>query len=115
MPGQNLKLKAGSTQVASEVVRKHFDIRLGWTLLRDKRVPIVKKLLALGLGGLLMLVVVGLEIPLELLAAVFALPIAIFDGLEALILPVAFGCALLPRLTPAPILKDILDKRILIQ
>jgi hypothetical protein len=69
-------------------------------MLRDKSVPVKRKLLCLGAGIGIMLLLQLLELPIEaLLAALLplvAIPlIAILDGLEILILPILFAALLL--------------------
>ena len=46
------------------------DIKLGFSMLKDRRVPLRFKLLALGLGAGLIALLIGLEFPLEWLLAV---------------------------------------------
>ena len=105
-----------STQVAQQqatkIARRHIDIPLGFALLRDRRVPIQKKILALLIGILGAAVLLAIEFPLELLAVIFAIPFGIVDGLEVLILPVFFACASLPRLTPLALMDQIRAERV---
>lgn len=90
-------LKVVGSQAATQLVRKHIDIRLGWALLRDRRVPIKTKAFALGAGVLLMIVLQVLEIPLEALTGIFALPFGLEDWMEGVVWPVVFACAILSR------------------
>src|SRR5579871_888473 len=71
-----------------------WDIRLGFALLRDRRVPMSKKLLALGLGGGIVALLEALELPVEailgVLVPILGLPLdAVVDGVEAIIGPFA--------------------------
>ena len=77
------------------------DIQLGYALLRDRRVPIRPKLLALAIGAAVVGFTELLQIPLESLFAVI-LPIVgiagdvVLDGVEAV-----FGPLLIATLAPA--------------
>jgi hypothetical protein len=77
------------------------DIRLGYKLLRDNRVPIRAKLTALGIGAACIAVLEVLELPLEaVLAAILPLVGITGDialgGAEAVIGPVLIATMLLP-------------------
>lgn len=102
---------AGS-QVARQAIQQHttpggvLDLRFGLHLLtRDRNVPIVYKMLALGLGAALTFLLNILEIPLETMLAVF-LPVIgfgadlIWNGLEAVVCPILFAALLLPHVAP---------------
>lgn len=101
-------------RVVGQVAAKHtqagnlLDARLGLALLRDGRVPVLTKLMALGLGIALTYVLEAVEAPLELLvgALVPGLGLAadfLVDGAEAVICPVLFASLLLPHLAPKPV------------
>ncbi len=92
------------------------DIRSGLHLLRDRRVPIASKLLALGLGGALMIALVAMELPLEAVWAVLLPGLGLgldgmIDGLEAVIGPLMLGSILLQFLAPKPLVAQIRDER----
>src|ERR1043166_8733847 len=100
-----LGFRAVRRSITSGRGRPFFDIGLGFALLRDRRVPIIRKLAALGLGGLAMAALVMLELPVEgLIAALLNLPGIgldfLVDGLEILAGPLIFGSLFLIRLTP---------------
>ena len=81
------------------------DIKFGFSLLRDGRVPVVTKALAIALGAGITVAVIALEFPIEAILGLF-LPFLGFgldfiaDGLEAVLLPFVFAAMLLPHLTP---------------
>lgn len=86
------------------------DIKFGFSLLRNRRVPMRYKLLALGLGAALTAGLVALELPVEsiLAALVIGLPFdAALDGLETMVGPVLFGVLLLPHLAPRGLVEQI--------
>ena len=85
---------------------------LGYRLLRDRRVSIRAKLIALGIGAAVMSVVELLQLPIEGVLAAF-LPFVgaagdlALDGAEAIIGPVLIASVLLPHLTPADLVTQI--------
>jgi hypothetical protein len=88
------------------------NIRLGYRLLRDHRVPIRAKLMALGIGAACIGALEVLELPLEgVLAAI--LPLIgitgdiVFDGAEAIVGPVIIATMVLPYLVPPPLIQQI--------
>lgn len=93
-------VKGMGTQVVADVVRRRVDIALGFALLRDGRIPLAKKALALVLGTMGMFVIQALEIPLEMLTLIFGSPFGVEDGVEAIVWPVLLACAILPHLLP---------------
>ncbi len=92
------------------------DIKLGMALLRDRRVSVFTKLLALGIGAGLIALLIDMEVPMEALLALF-LPLigfaldGIADTLEAVIGPFVIAALLLPHLVPAPLVARIRDER----
>jgi len=91
---------------------KSMNIRLGYRLLRDHRVPIRTKLMALGIGVACIGALEVLELPLEgVLAAILPLigitgDIAL-DGVEAVVGPVIIATILLPYLVAPPLVRQI--------
>src|SRR2546429_8821752 len=89
----SLLMRLFGRRIAHKAVATHvreggaLDIKLGFALLRDRRVPIGAKLLSLLLGFALVALLIELELPLEALLAV-AVPFvglgldSILDGLE---------------------------------
>lgn len=78
------------------------DVPGGLALMRDPSVAFGQKASTLGLGFVLMLVLQAFEFPLEAavdaMTGLLATPLMLaFDGLEAVILPVLFGAAILSR------------------
>jgi hypothetical protein len=88
------------------------NLALGYRLLRDRRVSIRAKLIALGIGAAVTGVIELLQLPLEGVLAAF-LPFIgaagdlALDGAEAVIGPVLIASALLPHLAPADLVAQI--------
>ena len=88
------------------------NIQLGYLLLRDTRVSVQSKIIAMAIGAAVVGFIELLQIPLE---SVFALilPIigiagdVVFDGAEAVIGTVFIATLLMPYLTPAHIVQQI--------
>jgi hypothetical protein len=88
------------------------NIALGYALLRDRRVPIRTKLIALGLGAAGIGVIEVLQLPVEgvlaaLLPFIGAAGDLALDGTEAVIGPVLIATLLLPYLAPADLVRQI--------
>ena len=88
------------------------NLKLGYALLRDPRVPIRVKLFAMGVGAALTSALEALEIPL---AGFFAMILPfigvagdlVVGGAEAVIGPVIVACLLLPYVAPAALVAQI--------
>jgi hypothetical protein len=86
------------------------NLKLGYVLLRDSRVPIRAKMLALGIGALATTAFEVLEIPLEGFFAMI-LPLIgiagdlVVGGAEAVVGPIIVACLILPHMAP-PALVD---------
>lgn len=85
---------------------------LGYALLRDQRVSLRPKFMALGAGLVVMGAIQVLQIPLESVLA-FVLPgvgaagdVAL-DGAEAVVLPVLVATLLMPHLAPRRIVEEL--------
>lgn len=95
---------------------KTVDVKLGFALGRDRRVPVTAKMAALALGFVLTFALDMFELPLETVLA-FLLPVIGFginlavDGAELIALPVLFGAALLPHLAPKSIVERVRAER----
>ena len=88
------------------------NMTLGYALLRDRRVPIRTKLIALGIGAAGVGAIELLQLPLEgVLAALLPLVGAAgdltLDGAEAVIGPVLIATLLLPHLAPADLVRQV--------
>src|SRR5262245_44060403 len=88
------------------------DIRLGYKLLRDNRVPMRAKLTALGIGAAFNGSAEGTALPLEaVLAAILPLVGITSDialgGAEAVIGPVLIATMLLPYMVAPPLVQQI--------
>src|SRR5258706_13425465 len=110
-------LRAVRRSITNGRGRALFDIGLGFALLRDRRVPIIRKLAALGLGGMAMAALVMLELPMEgLIAALLNLPGIgldfLVDGLEILAGPLVIGSLFLIRLAPPAIAELLRQERV---
>lgn len=87
-------------------------IALGYALLRDRRVPVRTKLIALGLGAAGIGVIELLQLPIEglvaaLLPFVGAAGDLALDGAEAVLGPVLIATLLLPYLAPPDLVRQI--------
>src|SRR5207247_5720304 len=72
------------------------DFRLGFALFGDRRVPVASKALALFAGGILVMALVSMELPVEVLMAGLLNVLGVgvdlaVDGMEMLVGPVVFG------------------------
>jgi hypothetical protein len=88
------------------------NMTLGFALLRDRRVPIRIKLIALGLGAAGVGAIELLQLPVEgvlaaLLPFIGAAGDLALDGAEAVIGPVLIATFLMPYLTPADLVRQI--------
>jgi len=95
---------------------KLLDLKLGYALLGDRRVPVRFKIAAFAIGfaglGLLGLV----EFPVEEILAVVLPFLGIvgdlaLDGVEAFLVPILLACLTLPHLAPASIVDQIHRER----
>lgn len=92
------------------------DIHLGFAMLRDRRVPIGSKLLALALGAGGIALLINLQLPLEAVLAIL-LPVigfmgdAVVDGIEGVVGPFVLAALLLPHLAPAAVAQTIRAER----
>jgi hypothetical protein len=85
---------------------------LGYALLRDRRVPIRTKLIALGIGAAGVGAIELLQLPVEgvlaaLLPFIGAAGDLALDGAEGVIGPILIATFLLPYLAPAHIVRQI--------
>lgn len=92
------------------------NMQLGYALLRDRRVPIRAKLIALGIGAATVGAIELLQLPVEgviaaLLPFIGAAGDLALDGAEAIIGPVLIATLLLPHLAPADIVRQIRAER----
>ena len=84
------------------------DIKYGFSLFKDRHVPVTSKFLALSIGVAVTALLLALEAPLELLLGIF-LPVIgeaadlVVDGLEVVFFPMVIACIVLPRLVRKPI------------
>jgi hypothetical protein len=92
------------------------NIQLGYMLLRDPRVPVRSKMIAMAIGAAVVGLIELLQVPLESVFAVI-LPIIgfagdiVFDGAEAVIGTVFIATLLMPYLAPARIVQQIRAER----
>jgi hypothetical protein len=92
------------------------NIQLGYALLRDRRVPIQPKLIALATGAGVVGFIELLQLPLESVFAVI-LPVigiagdVVFDGAEGVIGTVLVATLLMPYLAPSTIVQQIRAER----
>ena len=118
----SLFMRLFGSRVAHKAMQNHsqngglLDVKFGFALLRDRRVPLLSKLLALGIGFALMYAIVALELPFEtVLAALLPLFGIAFDfaldGMEMVAGPALLACLLLPHMAPKPIVQQIRAER----
>lgn len=107
-------LKGVGGQVAAQALSEQrkpgnlLDFKLGVSLLRDRRIPVPTKLLALGIGVGLTMLLEAFEMPLETLLAVLLPGVGMaanfaMDGLESIICPLLFAALALPHIAPKPV------------
>ena len=92
------------------------DIKLGFSMLKDRRVSFGPKLMALGLGAGLIALLIALEFPLESLLAIVVPGLGLVldfvtDGLEALLGTVGVAALLLPHLAPKLLTQQFRNER----
>jgi len=96
--------------------RSLLDVRLGFALMRDRRVPLRAKLLAILIGLALTGLVEFLELPVEGLLSML-LPIlgdvgdVLVDGAEMIAGPLLLAGLLLPLLAPRDVVDQIRSER----
>jgi hypothetical protein len=88
------------------------NMTLGYALLRDRRVPIRTKLLALGIGAAGIGAIEVLQIPIEgvvaaLLPFIGAAGDLALDGAEAVIGPIVIATLLLPYLASPDLVRQV--------
>jgi hypothetical protein len=92
------------------------NIHSGYALLRDRRVSVRSKLIALTLGLAFTGLVELLQLPFESVFALLA-PVAgaacdiVIDGAEAVIIPVLVATVLMPYLAPSAIVQQLRAER----
>ena len=92
------------------------DVRFGFALMKDGRVPLRSKLMAVLLGAGVTALVEGFEVPVEVVFAAL-LPIlgaagdVVMDGAEAVAGPILMGTLLLPYLAPRDVVERIRAER----
>lgn len=104
--------------VVKHHVKKHgtLDVKYGFSLFKDPRVPVGLKAAAIGIAFVIFFVIQALELPLEALIGLL-LPIVgvefdfLFSGVEFVLLPGILACLILPQIvrTPKPAQARILD------
>ena len=92
------------------------DLKLGYALLRDHRVPLRFKAAALAIGLATVAVLAVFELPVEgVIAAVLPLiGIAgdvVFDGFETFVVPILVACLLLPSMAPSKVVAQVRRER----
>ena len=104
-----------TTRIAPGTPGKLFDFKLGYTLLFDRRVPLLYKITAFGIGYASVAILGFLEFPVEeIIALVPFLGIVgdvAIDGLEAVYVPFLLACLMLPHLAPSTVVDVIRRER----
>ncbi|HEY6840653.1 MAG TPA: hypothetical protein VI114_05500 [Chthoniobacterales bacterium] len=88
------------------------NMRLGYALLRDRRVPVRTKLIALGIGAASVGAIELLQLPVEgvvaaLLPFIGAAGDLALDGAEAIVGPLLIATLILPHLASAQIVRQV--------
>ena len=117
----NLIARALGKRALEHTVAKHaggsvLDVKFGLMLLRDRRVPIGAKALALALGGAAMAALVTLELPLEAVWAVILPGLGLAmdsmaDGMEAVVGSLVIAGIAMQFLAPKHLVTQIRDER----
>lgn len=107
---------AHKTLTQNSRVGGFLDIKLGFSMLKDRRVPFRPKFLAVGLGAGLIALLIALEFPLEAVLAVTIPGLgivvdALTDGMEAIIGTVGVATMLLPHLAPKLLTQQLRNER----
>ena len=92
------------------------DAKLGWALIRDRRVPLVKKVLALGLGTGATFALLAAELPLNALIGLLLPGIgfgidAVVDSMEVVAGPILIASLLMPHLAPKTVVQQVRAER----
>jgi hypothetical protein len=110
----NFLMRALGHKAAHKIVQQHtrrggiFDAKYGFTLFKDRSIPVTAKLAALGIGVAVTGLLVAIEAPIEVILGIF-LPFVgeaadlLVDGLEVVLFPMLIACMILPRLVRQPV------------
>ncbi len=96
--------------------RKLLDLKLGYLLLGDRRVPVGFKIAAFAIGIAGFAILGAIEFPVEEVMAM-ALPVLgilgdfALDGVEAFIIPILLACLSLPYLAPGSVVDRVCRER----
>lgn len=103
------------TESSRPVHSKFPDVRLGYALLCDRRVPLRAKLTAFAIGVAIVAVAEVMELPVEEIIALIpvfgVLGDITFAGMEMVVGPMLIASLLLPYLTPGTIVDRIRRER----
>jgi uncharacterized membrane protein len=95
---------------------KPLDFRFGVDLFKDRRVAVPHKMMAIVLGGVLIVALNAMELPLETLVALL-LPVIgagidlAFNGVENVVGPLLLAALLLPHVAPKELVQRIRAER----
>ena len=108
--------RAFQKAINTKTGRSPLDIKFGIALLRDRRIPFKAKLLSLGMGIGLVVLLVALQVPIEAVAT-FLAPILLpldfaIDGLELVALPVLLMAILIAHVAPHALVDAIYTERV---
>ena len=101
---------------AKHLQGSRLNMKLGFSLLRDRRIPVWPKLFALAIGGAIAALLITLEISPEA-ALAFLMPLFglaldfLVDGLEVMVLPFLFAALALPFIAPRDLVDQIMMER----
>ncbi len=102
--------------VGNQAQKRGLDLKLGFALFKDKRVPLGAKITAIGLGITAMILLDLLELPIEAFLAVL-LPMfgfiidGVFAGVENAVVPVLLSALFLNFTAPKAVVAQIRSER----
>ena len=108
--------QAAHAVVGGQLHGSRLNMKLGFALLRDRRIGIWPKLFALALGGSAAAVLIALEIAPEWILAVIlpGLGMAldfVADGMEAVLVPFLLAALVLPFVAPRDLVEQVIMER----
>ena len=95
--------------------RPLLDVKLGYALLGDRRVPLYSKVAAFVIGITVLAILGLLEFPVEEIIAFIPflgiLGDVAIDGVEAVVVPILLACLLMPYLAPSSVVNQVRRER----
>lgn len=109
-------LHAAHSVVGGKLQGSRLNMKLGFALLKDRRIGVWPKFVSLAIGGAIAAGIVALEIPLEAILAIVlpGLGLAldyVADGMEAVVVPFLLASLLLPFIAPRRLVDQVMAER----